>query len=244
MKKAYFKFRGRFDFTPHRYEIGNSVIQNKRLENNFFFKKLSQIEENEYDGYFSFHQHFYVEQFPAEGHLFLLHVLELVDKRIENYDRKDYYKNAASTLNDLDIFKSFRDVLMRKGNWDKDKSLKERLLAQELLNSQLKDKLKLATKFDAVEKINIPEGALPAFIHLIKLIQQLELPNGQKLAKAQSQSPWYKMIGKYFHHGGKEISLDTLRNYFPATKEGKLIKGSDISDSDQIFEIIRKGYKS
>lgn len=156
MKRSYFKFRGRFDFNPHCYEIGNPVIQNKRLENNFFFKKLSEIEEDEYDDYFSFHHHFYVEQFPAEGHLFLLYVLELVDKRIENYDRKDFFKNAASTLNDLDIFRSFREVLMLKGNWDKDKKLKGRLLAQELLNSQLKDKLKLATKFDAVEKINIP----------------------------------------------------------------------------------------
>jgi len=31
------------------------------------------------------------------------------------------------------------------------------------------------------------------------------------------------MIGKYFTHGEKEISLDTLRNYFPVNKSGKLI---------------------
>ncbi|WP_158796403.1 hypothetical protein [Pedobacter sp. L105] len=244
MKKSYFKFRGRFDFNPHRYEIGNPVIQNKRLENNFFFKKLNEIEESEYDAYFSYHQHFFIKQFPAEGYQFLLYVLDLLDKRIENYDRKDFYTNAVRTLNNLDILKSFREVLMRKGNWDIEKGIKEKLLAQELLNSQLKDKIKLATKFDAIEKINIPEGALPAFIYLIKLIQQLELPSGQKLAKAQSQSPWYKMIGKYFHHGGKEISLDTLRNYFPATKDGKLIKGSEISEENQIFEIIRKDHIS
>jgi len=98
MKRSFFKFRGRFDFNPHRYEIGNSIIQNKMLENNFFFKKLIGIEQEEYDDYFSFHQHFYVEQFPGEGHQFLLYVLELVDKRIENYDRKDFYTNAANTL--------------------------------------------------------------------------------------------------------------------------------------------------
>jgi len=73
---------------------------------------------------------------------------------------------------------------LRKGDWDKDKSLKEKVLAQELVISQLKDKFKIATKFDAVEKINIPEGALLVFIYLFKQLQDLELPNGNKLAKA------------------------------------------------------------
>lgn len=46
------------------------------------------------------------------------------------------------------------------------------------------------------------------------------------------------MIARYFQHGESEISLETLRNYFPANKTGKLIKGSDVPESNKLFKII------
>ena len=51
----YFKFRNPFDFSPHRFEIGNAIIQNKGLADNFFLKKLYDLEEVEYSLYYYFH---------------------------------------------------------------------------------------------------------------------------------------------------------------------------------------------
>jgi hypothetical protein len=78
--------------------------------------------------------------------------------------------------------------------------------------------LKQAREFDANEKIVITNGYIAAFMDLIEQLQALSLGD-KKLATSQGQSPWYKMIAKYFMHGDKPISIDTARNYFPAQEE-------------------------
>jgi hypothetical protein len=45
MSKTYFKHRGRFDFSPHRYEIGNPITQNKRLDLGHFLNEHTGDEE-------------------------------------------------------------------------------------------------------------------------------------------------------------------------------------------------------
>ena len=84
---------------------------------------------------------------------------------------------------------------------------------------------------------------MPAFMDLIQQIQDLTLPNDNKLARSQAQSPWYKMIAKYFMHGEKDISIDTARNYFPAQKGDKPAKFIEITEKDKLFKIIRKDDK-
>jgi hypothetical protein len=42
----FFRFRGRFDFTPNRFEMGNTVIQNTIQADNFFLKKLYELSES------------------------------------------------------------------------------------------------------------------------------------------------------------------------------------------------------
>ena len=64
-----------------------------------------------------------------------------------------------------------------------------------------------------------------------------------KLSRSQTQSPWYKMIAKYFLHGDKEISIDTARNYFPAKKGEKPAKFIEIAEKDKLFKIVRKDGK-
>jgi len=69
------------------------------------------------------------------------------------------------------------------------------------------------------------------------------LPNDNKLTRSQAQSPWYKMIAKYFMHGEKDISIDTARNYFPAQKNDKPAKFIEIPEKDKLFKIVRKDDK-
>ncbi|RZK33218.1 MAG: hypothetical protein EOO90_32590, partial [Pedobacter sp.] len=117
-----------------------------------------------------------------------------------------------------------------------EKDLEISALKQEI--NDLKVKVKSISKFEPDQKIRVLEGNLPTLIDLIKQVQHLEMPDGKKLARSQAQSPWYKMIARYFQQGENEISLETLRNYFPANTSTKLIKGSEIAESDKLFKII------
>jgi hypothetical protein len=89
----------------------------------------------------------------------------------------------------------------------------------------------------------IDKSGLPAFMNLIEQIQDLTVPNGNKLTRSQTQSPWYKMIAKYFMHGDEEICIDTARNYFPAKKGDKPAKFIEIAEKDKLFKIVRKENK-
>ena len=102
---SYFKFRDRFDLSPNPYEIGNPISFNQKLENNFFFKKLHTIPENEYKPFFYFHQHYYLEQNPQQEKQFLEHVLELVQDRIKASKDEGFYHNAEQVLDDLAVLK-------------------------------------------------------------------------------------------------------------------------------------------
>lgn len=241
---TYFKLRNRLDFHPHRYEIGNLFSFNQRLENNFFFKKLRNIEQSEHRSFFHFHQQYYLAQYPQQQKQFLKHVLDLVEHRIEDYRLKGFYTDAEQTLNNLEILNAFKSVLIELDEWSLYKSLEIQLAEKDIEIAScreeiktLKSTIKTASKYDAESKIRIIEGTLPALIDLVQQMQVLTLPDGRKFFSVQSQSAWYKMIAKYFQNGEKNIPLDTLRNYFPASKPEDIIKGSEVSKSDKRFII-------
>lgn len=93
-------------------------------------------------------------------------------------------------------------------------------------------------KYETSEKIRIVEGKLATVIDLFRQLQELTLPDERKLFRSQTQSPWYKLISKYFNHGENEIPINTARNYFPAQKNVKLIKGSEVPEEEKHFQII------
>jgi hypothetical protein len=104
----------------------------------------------------------------------------------------------------------------------------------------LEAQIKEFNQYESAEKISVMEGKLTTVIDLFRQIQELTLPDERKLFRSQTQSPWYKMLSKYFLHGEKDIPINTSRNYFPATKNTKLIKGSEVADEDKIFTIAPK----
>jgi hypothetical protein len=102
----------------------------------------------------------------------------------------------------------------------------------------LEAELKEARIYDAAEKVNITKGGIAAFMDLMKQIQALPFEANSKLVNAQTQAPYYKMIAKYFKHGDKDISIDTARNYFPATKGDKPAKFIEIAEKDKRYKIV------
>jgi hypothetical protein len=249
--KPFFRFRGRFDSSPNRFAIGNPIIQNKVQADNFFLKKLYQLTENEFEFYYNFHLAYFSESHSNQAELFFKHVYDIVVNRIKHFKRLDpFSKKYSRGLEPTRKLEAFLEFLKTIDQWhktepiesvigDKDKQIDK--LKQRI--AELESQLKEATKYDAAEKVVIDKGGLPVFMNLIDQLQDLTLPNGNKLSRSQTQSPWYKMIAKYFMHGEKDISIDTARNYFPAKKGDKPAKFIEIAEKDKLFKIVRKDKK-
>lgn len=249
--KPYFRFRNRFDFSPNRFEIGNPIIQNKVQADNFFLKKLYDLSENEFEEYYKFHLYYFLESHPNQEEAFFKHAHDIVLNRIKHFKRLDpFSKKYQRGLGPTRKLEAFLDNLKTIDRWhkmeplesvigDKDNQIDKLRHRITELESQLKE----ATKYDVPEKVVIDKGYFSAFIDLFEQIQELTAPNGNKLARSQTQSPWYKMIAKYFVHGDKEISIDTVRNYFPAKKDDKPAKFIEIAEKDKLFKIVRKDNK-
>ncbi|WCT11021.1 hypothetical protein [Mucilaginibacter jinjuensis] len=250
-QSKYFKFRGRFDFSPHRFEIGNPIIQNKALSDNFFLNKLYKLGKEEFSSYYNFHLIYFSKCNPEQEEEFFYHVTDIVISRIAFFKKKDpfssSYPDHMATARQLEAFLYF---LKKVDRWHKLAPIesvvaeKDRMIDQ--LNGRIADleaQLKESTKYDAGEKIVIDKGSISTFMNLVHQIQDLKLPNNNRLARSQAQSPWYKMIAKYFKHGDKDISIDTAHNYFPANKDDKPSKYINIAEDDKLFKIVPKEKK-
>lgn len=245
---TYFKFRGRFEIHSKRYDIGWLIFTDRIFGLNFFLDKIYKIREDEYPLFYNYQLGYYLEGNPLSEEAFFNHVHDIVINRIKYYkglkpSGSKYAKGLILTRK----LEAFLDFLKTIDRWhkteplesvigDKDKqidNLKQRI-------AELESQLKEATKYDAGEKIVINKGHISAFMDLVQQVQELTLPNKNKLTRSQAQSPWYKMIARYFMHGDKEISIDTARNYFPANKGDKPAKFIEIAEKDKLFKIVRK----
>jgi hypothetical protein len=245
MKMTFFKHRGRFDFSPHRFEIGNPVIQNRALEDNLFLLKLYKLDEAEYPAFYQFHLEHFLNSHPSEEEAFLTNVREIVINRIKHFKRLDPFGGKyASGLEHTRMLEVFLNYLRSIDRWHSQMPIEAVLTEKDKLIGELREKvkqleaqLKEHNKYEAGEKIAIHKGSLPVFINLVLQLQELTLSNEHKLLRSQAQSPWYKMIAKYFQHGDNEIPIDTARNYFPAKKGETSAKFISIDDKDKIYEI-------
>jgi hypothetical protein len=224
-QNRYFKFRSRFDFFPHRYDIGRPVFSNRKLEDNFFLLNIYKIGESEHRLFFDYQLGFYLKANPSKEETFFNHVYDIVINRIRHFKRQDPFSSKyASGLEQTRKLEAFLEFLKMIDRWHKVEPLetvigeKDRLIDQlKAQVAELEAQLKQAREFDANEKIVITNGYIAAFMDLMEQLQGLSLGD-KKLATSQGQSPWYKMIAKYFMHGDKPISIDTARNYFPARR--------------------------
>lgn len=245
MITTYFKHRSRFNFSPNTFEIGRPLIQNKKVEDNFFLLKLYELRQEQYPDYYQFHLAHFLKTNPNEKETFFTHVKDITVNRIKHFKRTDPFsgKYAPNMLSATKL-ENFHKYLQSIDQWNKSKPIENVISEKDELIKQLKEQVKQLeaqvkehNKYEAGEKIAINKGSFPIFIDLVLKLQELTLPNDHKLARSQTQSPWYKMIAKYFMHGENEIPIDTARNYFPAKKGEQSAKFISIDDKDKIFEI-------
>jgi hypothetical protein len=248
MNTSFFKHRGRFDFSPHRYEIGRPVIQNKKIEDNFFLLKLYLLEEAAYPALYQFHLEYFLNINPNQEETFFNHVRDIVVSRIRHFKRLDPFSgNYAANMECTRKLEAFQKFLATVDQWQQSKPIENVINEKDILINSLKEQVKKLeaqvkeySKYEAGEKIAIHKGNLPAFMDLVLQLQELTLQNDHKLLRSQAQSPWYKMIAKYFLHGEHEIPIDTARNYFAAQKQDKPAKFIQISEKDKLFVITGK----
>ena len=246
MKTTYFKLRHPFNFSHHHFEIGRPFFFNKSYADNFFFLKLYELNEEEYLAFYQYHLTFFLKENAGEEKEFFSYVYELTATRINYYKQQTPFGSRHVTNKEsLRKCNQFITSLHSIDQWNHHKSLEILLTEKEEQIQNLKNQienleaqLKYLNQYESAEKISIVEGKLATVIDLFRQIQELTLTDDRKLFRSQTQSPWYKLLSKYFLHGEKAIPINTARNYFPANKNIKLIKGSEVADEDKIFKII------
>ncbi|MBD1365371.1 hypothetical protein IDJ77_16270 [Mucilaginibacter sp. ZT4R22] len=247
---TFFKFRTPFDLSPHRYDIGRVFLSNRKLEDNFFLLKVYEIDGSEYEPFYSYQLEHNLKANPGKEEAFFNHVHDIVTNRIRHFKRQDPFSaKFAAGLEQTRKLEAFLAVLKTKDRWHKSEPLesvigeKDRLIEEQQQRiSELEAQLKQARELDANEKIVIANGYFGTFMDLLSQLQNLTVGD-KRLATSQGQSPWYKMVAKYFAHGGEAISKETARNYFPATKGDKPSKYINIAEKDKLFQITSREKK-
>ncbi|MBE9465512.1 hypothetical protein ACFP1I_22250 [Dyadobacter subterraneus] len=245
MKRSYFKIRGKFDFSPHRFEIGNPLIQSWHFNHNYLFKKIYLLPVSDYAAFYDYHLQYFLNANPDQQQSFFEHLSRIISERIAYYKLQDPFSSRQkiyqSNLIKLDSFQSFLRSIDQWHVFDPLESViaeKDRLIDQLTVeNAQLKELVKEMKAYDTTEKINIVENHLGTFIDLIQQMQLLKLNENKKLLNVQTKSAWYKLLSRYFLHGGNPIPLETARNYFSVKDNDDSGKGTKVKDDHKLFII-------
>lgn len=242
----YFKARKFFDFSPHDYDIGIPFGFWHDHEDNHFLLKIYKFDVEHYPDYYSYHLSYNVENDLIGSEEFFYHVWQIVITRIKYYERQNPFSSShALHVENIRKLEQFRKYLNSIDQWnirpshivigEKDEIIKMQKEELEKVQARLIE----LNQHEVVQKIRIEDEHLPTLIDLFQQIKNLELPSGRRLLRSDHKSPYSKMISKYFSHGGKDIPIETARNYFVEKKGDIPSKGTAIQQEHQIFKIVR-----
>jgi uncharacterized coiled-coil protein SlyX len=246
MPNKYFKPHEAFDLHPHKYDVGIFTGLKKGYEDNLFIKKLFTLPEQEYVDYYQYHLTYFLGKEPQGEQVFFSFVWEVVLIRIRYLETKDPFNSSHAT--DMELLAkltSFQKYLRSIDQWNTQKTLpeiiadqQEEIRKQQAEIATLKEDLKAARKLETDDYINIADGYLLSFLDICLQTQEALLPdNSKELVFSQTQIVWSKMIAKYFREGNNEISLETIRRYFPADKNNPGTKYAKIPPELKLFQL-------
>lgn len=246
MRASYFKPRKSFSLSSHQYELGTFMGLWQSHDDNHFLLKIYRIHEKELSDYYSYHLSYALENNLASEENFFRHVWQIVQTRIKHIEIQDpFSRNHAMYRQQLGKLQQFQKYLTSIDEWNARPSHIVIAEKDELIQNQKieieKLTLKLAglNEYEVSLKILIDDGHLPTFIDIIRQLREVQLPSGRKLLKSDHKIPYAKMIAKYFSHGGKDIPIETARNYFVDKKGDVAIKGTSIQSEHRLFKVIR-----
>lgn len=250
MSSEYFKARRPFDFNPHPYELGNILGLQKGRANNHFLLKIYGLDVLKYEDYYLFHLQYYLTKKTGTEKEFLKYVWNTVQNRINFYQSQNPFspKNPLY-LSNIEKLEAFLECIAKRDRWNirpNDVLIREKDATIAGLKSEveaLQGKLSDLEEFEVSVKAMIQDGHLPTFMDLIHQIKELSLPNGRKLLKADYDSPYYKLVAKYFTYEGEDIPINTARNYFVQKDPKDAKKGVRIPKDKKLFLIVPRKEK-
>ncbi|MDQ1148270.1 MULTISPECIES: hypothetical protein [Sphingobacterium] len=247
MTATYFKARKAFDFNPNPFDLGNILGLKMGYEDNHFLLKIYGLEKGAFSDYYRYHLKFYLSGSNRSEKEFFSHAWHVVSDRIDYFKGKDPFSSKhALHISNIKKLGEFLDFLAPLDKWnirpndmllkEKDEEIVKLRSEQEILRNKLAD----LEKYEVSVKPMIQDDHLPTFIDLLQQMKNLSLPNGRKLLVSDHESPYYKMVSKYFVYNGKDIPVNTARNYFVQKDPKDSMKGVRIPEEKKLFEIIPK----
>lgn len=247
MKDTYFKIRRPFTRRQHRYDIGSPVGFWNLYDDNHFLARLYQIGNDEQEAFYSYHLQYAVSSGKCSEAEFYAHVREIVADHIEALRKESpFSRNHGRNRANLKMLRIFRDYLISNNSYGYRDPVDITITRYDLeiaeLKKQLVEKervLKELKAFETDQKIRITKGYLYTLVDIIQQLGELKLPDkdGAKLLRSSTEMVWVKMICKYFQHGEEDISLQTLRSYFPADRNNLGMKYREIQTKYKFFRI-------
>ena len=250
MKDTYFKIRRPFTRRQHRYDIGSPVGFWNLYDDNHFLARLYQIGNDEQEAFYGYHLKYAVSSGKCSEAEFYAHVREIVADHIEALRKESpFSRNHGRNRTNLKMLRIFRDYLISINNYgyldpvdititrynSEINELKKQLAHKEQLLKEMK-------VFETDQKIRITKGYLYTLVDIIQQLGELRLPDKDsvRLLRPSTEIVWVKMISRYFQHGDEEISIQTLRSYFPINKLNLGMKYRLVKDKYKLFEIVEK----
>lgn len=246
MPNKYFKPHEAFNLNPHKYDVGVLTGLKHGFEDNLFIKKLFIIPAQEYSDYYQYHLAYFLSKEPNGEQQFFTFVWQIVLRRIQYIETKNPFNSShALDMETLEKLTEFQKYLRSIDQWNTQKTLPEIVAEQqEVIRKQqseitgLKDVIREAKKLETKEYINIADNYLLSFLDLCLQMQEAILPDsGKELVFSQTQIVWAKMIAKYFKLNHEDISIETIRRYFPADKNNPGTKYAKIPLELKLFKI-------
>lgn len=245
MAAHYFKERKAFDFKPHPFSIGTIKGVPTGYEDNHFLLKIYGLKREVFDDYYQYHLEYYLSGGNRSEKEFFSHVWHIVSDRIDYFKSQSPYSSKhplyISNITKLNEFLSFLSPLDKWNIRSNDLLIKEKdeeIAKLRLELEILRKKLSELEKYEVSVKPMIQDDHLPTFIDLLQQLKNLTLPNGRKLLVSDHESPYYKMVSKYFVYNGKDIPVNTVRNYFVQKDPKDSMKGVKIHDDKKLFRIV------
>jgi len=247
MRPQYFKHRAVFDFNKDTNDVGFPLPWNKGNEDNHFLYRLYIKNKDHYESLYQHHLDFFLTLYTdATEQEFFVHVKQIITDAISELVNKNRYtsKHARERQNRMQL-QEFLEYLNTLDQWfiqSTDQETIKRQLEEiaKLIgeNRKLKEENKKLRELETKDYIDIRVGRHKTLYHLMLQIRELKLDDNKELANATTLNIWSKMIAKYFRAGGKEISIESVKRYFPPENNADLTKYKDIPQKDKLFTIV------
>ncbi|WP_316849074.1 hypothetical protein [Pedobacter agri] len=246
MKSSYFKPRKFFSFSPHPYDIGNIIGFWHNHDDNHFLLKIYSSDEDRFADFYSYHLQYALDKNITKKENFFRHVWQIVNSRIRHFEMQDpFSRKHALHKSNIQKLQAFQRYLNSVDEWNARPSHllideKDAMIQRQQSEIEaLKLKLSEVSVFEVSQKVWVDEGYLPTLIDLVLQLRELGLDSGRKLLKSDHKIPYAKMISRYFSHAGKDISIETVRNYFVEKKGDVPVKGTTVPADRRLFRIVR-----